>query len=321
MKKIVLMSVKNEAWILRETLTNLSNCSDHILIADQSSDDGSQEIYKEFPKVIVISNPEKEYDNSVRWLLLDEARKLFKDTFPNLLICTDADEMLSKEMTDRMVELAKNHLDSGNKTTLAFDLPWIQLWKDVHHYRVDGVWKNSSKPVVFLDNEKLDYERTLVVNAHAPRVPDTEVVIKLVNNPLLHFQYISFETAQLKQAWYRASELLKNVGSARYINYKYSSSRDSKVKLAETPQQWLSSIPEALLVKPKKIDQDNWHLMTLKKWFSEKGILFFEGLDIWHIDILRDLFISEIGRVPRPKFYPKIIIWANSVRRFIKKYI
>jgi len=94
MKIIALMPVKNEAWILPYTLESLSKICDHIIIADQNSDDGSFEIYKKFSKVEVITNNEKIHSNKVRWSLLDRAREY---EGKNIILNVDADEFIPIE--------------------------------------------------------------------------------------------------------------------------------------------------------------------------------------------------------------------------------
>jgi glycosyltransferase involved in cell wall biosynthesis len=95
MKIITLLPVKNEGWILRSTLRNMSDFSDHIVIADQKSTDDSLAIYQEFEKVQVIENKNTGHSNSVRWQLLDYARKTFG--LGNIIVCVDADEMIRSD--------------------------------------------------------------------------------------------------------------------------------------------------------------------------------------------------------------------------------
>lgn len=315
MKKIVLMPVKNEAWILRESLASLSGFADHILIADQNSTDGSKEIYKEFSKVSVIENPAEGHSNTVRWLLLQNARKMFGDR--DLLICIDADEMISTEAVLEMDKLAKEN----SQGTISFELPWIQLWKDIYHYRNDGAWKDNFKAMAFLDSPQLDYSKTVTINDHTSRIPKTDSIVRL-NMPLIHFQYVAWEASQLKQVWYRASELIEGKRGARSINHKYSVGTGDGAVVIDAKREWLDSIPEAKNVKPPSNEPiEDWHYRNLLEWFDKYGIEFFESLDIWRIEALRDLFVKKIGRTPRPKFYPKILVWLNGLKNKLRKWI
>ncbi len=314
MKKIVLLPVKNESWILRQSLKNFSSFADHIIVADQGSTDGSRDIYKEFPKVTVIENTSVGHSNSVRWLLLDYMRKTYiNDNEQKLVLCIDADEMLSKKTVEAMEEIAKN-----KDETLSFQLPWIQLWKDAQHYRKDGVWENNYKTIGFIDNESLDYNRELTINDHAPRIPATSEIIKLPEQPLLHFQYVAWEASQTKQAWYKASEKIEGKKSSQYINNKYKASGSSGAVIFETPHEWLKMIPEAIeVVDPGKPSE--WHLEQILSWFKSYGILFFEELDIWHVGTLHAMFTEQNKRNPIPKFYPEILVKINNIKNNIKR--
>ena len=90
---VVLTPVRNEAWVLRAFLEATSLWADYIIIADQMSTDGSREIAKEYPKVILIDNDRKEmHQAATRRLLFEEAKKIDGD---KILFALDADEFLS----------------------------------------------------------------------------------------------------------------------------------------------------------------------------------------------------------------------------------
>lgn len=77
MKKIVLMPVKNEDWILEYSLSSASLWADHIIVADQNSTDATEELCARFEKVVYIKNTAISLNMShARELLLDKAREL-----------------------------------------------------------------------------------------------------------------------------------------------------------------------------------------------------------------------------------------------------
>jgi len=305
MKIIAVLPVKNEAWILRYTLQNLSVWADHIIIADQYSTDGSLEIYKDFPKVHCINNPHKGHSNQVRWLLLDTARSLFGNN--NLIVCIDADEVIPPQI------FKKDLLGNSLKPGATIQMPWIQLWQTVKKYRNDDVWKDSQKIIAFVDNGKMDYERTFVINDHTSRVPTKDGTgLISFNTPLLHLQFVAWDRFQWKQSWYRCSELVQGK-NARYINNKYSPTLLSPDdKLLETPQDWLKDIilPADLHDTPAA----PWHKETILGYFREYGIGFFEPLQIWHIKELRGLFIQIQKRQPKIKTFPQWLLLLNKLR-------
>jgi Glycosyl transferase family 2 len=67
---IVLTPVRDEEWILRRFLECTSLWADHIIIADQHSDDDSCAVAQAFPKVTFIENASREYSEVVRQRLL-----------------------------------------------------------------------------------------------------------------------------------------------------------------------------------------------------------------------------------------------------------
>lgn len=319
MKKIVLLPVRNEDWILRQSLHNFSSFADHIIVADQMSTDNSREIYKEFDKVIVIDNPNTGHSNTVRWLLLDKARELFGNN--NLIFCIDADEMISLQCAQEIETIVSEKINVSPNNTPSFELPWIQLWKSINKHRVDSVWANNYKAIAFLDNGTIDYQREFTLNDHTARVPTTSELIRL-SHPLLHLQFVAWDQTQIKQAWYRCSELIAKKRSPQAINYAYSVSMDGvHVALEDTPPVWIEQIPEAKDVRPPQDQQSSWHFQEVTKWFDQYRVEFFEPLEIWQIPEFRAIFVQKMNRDPHPRTYPKALIIANKIKNFIKKLL
>lgn len=305
MKIITLVPVKNEAWILESALENFSRFSDAIIVADQMSTDGSRDICKKFPKVTLIDNAEIGHSNKVRWMLLDAARKIEGN---NLLISIDADEAISPKLFED-----KEFLSSLNKGDV-LEFKWIQLWKSFDHYRDDGAWRNSYKQIGFVDDRTSDYLRIEVINDHTNRIPAACGKIIRPETPLLHYQFIPWEQTQMKQAWYRCSELIARSASARKINYKYAPTLDTECPLKPTPSQWVAGLKLPFGVERLPA---SWHHAQILSWFDRHGIAFFEPLQIWHIHALREEFMRKTGQQPRAKTYPKFVIWANSLKNLI----
>ena len=309
MKVITLLPVKNEGWILRSTLKNMSDFSDHIIIADQNSTDDSLSIYKEFEKVTVIQNNNQNHNNSVRWQLLDFARERFGNE--NLIICIDADEMIQPEA----IQFMKDHIVKDSTRSISFTFPWIQLWGTTEKHRADSVWKNNYKAIAFLDDGTVDYERKKVLNDHTGRVPKCMKEIKVDRFPLLHYQYIDLRQAEIKQAWYRCSELMSG-NDPKKINHKYSVAKnDTKVVLQSAKKEWFKNLPTIQIQYDIETD---WRYEEIIRWFDSKGIEFFEPLDIWHAKNLKEIFIEKIGRLPKPKKFPSWLVWLNTIKNIIK---
>ena len=126
---IVLTPVRNEAWVLRAFLEATSLWADYIIIADQMSTDGSREIAKSFPKVILIENDRQEmHQAATRRLLFEASRKITGD---KILFTLDADEFLSGDFIH--TEDWQKILNSEPND--AFCWRWMNLKKgDAHFY-------------------------------------------------------------------------------------------------------------------------------------------------------------------------------------------
>lgn len=312
MKIIALLPVKNEAWILADMLRNMSEWADHIIIADQQSTDATRDICAQFEKVAVIDNPYTGHSNKVRWLLLDEARKISGN---NLLVNIDTDEAVPPKLF--LEEIQALNIKPGD----ALVASWIQLWQDPYHYNNTGVWKNNKKPFAFVDDRAMDYERIVVINDHTNRIPHYLPEHEHhITTPLLHFQYVAWERTQWKQVWYRMSELIEGL-DARRINHKYSITLPIDTRsLFETPHAWLESV---IIPSGLHSEISTWHKEEIIAWFDIHGIQFFEPLQIWHIKELHDLFVEKVGREPKVKVFPNWLIrlngCKNKVLSFLKK--
>lgn len=306
------MPVKNEDWILESTLQNIAPHVDLVIIADQNSTDRSIEICNKFSNVQVINNPKEGHDNTVRWLLLEEARKIGKN---NLIICLDADELISPQGIEEM----KKNIIAGQATKGdVFKLRWIQLWKGVEQYRNDGVWKNNFKNTAFIDNEGVnEYKKELIINDHTSRVPNTKINKEiLISYPLLHLHFVPWNRTQLKQAWYRCRELTAGQRNAKRINNTYRVTLEPKnVKIEPITREWIGE-----LTFPKNLENisSNWHLESILSLFNKYGIEFFEKLQIWHISDLRAEFIKKVGREPKSQVYPKWLTVLNEIKNKIR---
>ena len=277
MKKIILMPVRNEKWILPTTINAGLKIADHILIADQNSNDGSKEFYKNESKILVIPNNNKDHSNQIRWELLDQSRKLFGEN--NLIMNIDADEIVPPNLFEK----EENNILSHKPGTI-FSSPWVQLWRSVYKYRSDdGIWNpsNNQKPFMFIDNKIMDYEREYIINDHTARVP-IKNSLKIIETkiPLLHFQFVNWERSQIKQAWYQCKELLSGV-DYKTINNKYKNSvTEINLKLSDIKGDWVKDVN--LHPEISDIDLDQlWYLKEINSIFNEHGIRKFKKLNIW----------------------------------------
>lgn len=315
MKTIVLIPVKNEAWIIDNTLHNISPHVDHIIIADQLSTDNTREICAKYPNVTVIDNPSQGHSNQVRWLLLEEARKFGTN---NLIICIDADEVIAPAAIKDMQNKVQN---SKAQPGDVFNFLWLQLWKTPYQYMEEGPWKDNWKDIAFIDNPGInEYHKEFVINDHTSRVPDSHIHERIKSEfPLLHFHFLAWKRNQLKQAWYRCTELMHGKRNAKRINNTYRITLfDYEVPTFPLKDEWYKDLdlPEGLA----DITSEN-HLREIKEMFEKNGVSFFEDLQIWHIPELKALFVEKMGREPKSKTFPKWLSHINEFRHFLRKHM
>ena len=293
MKIIGLLPFRNEAWILPASLSSLRPVVDEIIAFDDGSTDNSADVVESYGARVIRADdrPEAgwaEYD--IREALLRAGRARSGTHF----VCLDADEAISRG--DNLRPLIQS-LSQGQKLAAQ----WMALWKSVTSYRDDrSVWSNLFIDFAFCDDRDsvhnfawLGVGRTPATKSEADRIKVADSV-----SCVLHFQFAAWNRFQMKQAWYRCSELIKAPGTARQINQKYAITlEDPKARLRAVPASWL----EGLEIPP---DLENapvgWHLQAIERFFDQYGMPYFEPLQVWHIRELREEFISRVGRRPKP---------------------
>ena len=156
-KIICLTPIKNEAWILERFLKCASLWADHIIIADQKSDDGSAEIAKSYQKVIYVSNDSDEFNEPERQkLLIDTAREIPGE---KVLIALDADEVLTSNFVNSPEW--QTLINSPVGTIIKFQ--WVNLMDDLQHCWIP----DSFYPWGFVDDGS-EHKGCLI---HSHRVP------------------------------------------------------------------------------------------------------------------------------------------------------
>ena len=294
MQVIALLPVKNEAWVLEHTLSCLSAFCDVVLVNDQRSEDRSREIGRQFPKVVWIESSESQICEQARWQLWDAARQ-YDGT--NLLWCTDADELVSPRLARQFVEQQKARLMAGT----VIDCLYCHFWNSPARYRTGlGSYAPYWKPVAIVDDRRVEYDRSRALPLHEERVPigPDSPRVRADDVPVLHLQWLLPNRSQMRQAWYRCREWMQDASGAAALNHFYSATLPAwYVRTAPVPHDWL----EGVTLPDTAIDAaPAWQETDILGWFNQRGVEFFEPLEIWHVVRLRDEFRRRTGRNPRP---------------------
>ena len=212
---IVITPIRNEAWVLDAFLTCTSSWADHIILADQHSDDGTREIALKYEKVILIDNPTQEwYEYICRTRLLEEAAKIPGD---KIIFGLDADEFLSEgfektESWQRIIQSKGNEIFCFNWLNL-FDNYTTAEYTDIHfewaaHY---------DESVDFVEEYKIREEHAV----HSARVPclqsDRCRYINVDDFWIIHLAKLNHERIRQKLDFYQVTWLDKNKERANPI--------------------------------------------------------------------------------------------------------
>ena len=197
----------------------------------------------------------------------------------------------------------------------ALALPWVNLWKSFDQISGQGTpWEPMLKDFAFADKDNISYPEAII---HISRTPITHTEDSWINSTtdgvVIHTQFAQWKRTELKQAWYRCLELVFTKQKVRHVNLTYEITKEKMVNSVVTIKgEWIEGIRFPSDLEDFEID---WHANEIFGWFEEKGVLFFERLDIWHIKILRDYFEANVGRSPRKPLYPSALRKHASVIR------
>ena len=194
---ICLTPMKNEAWVLERFLQCASVWADHIIIADQRSDDGSREIALRYPKVILVDNPGTGYDEGERQRLVFEAARRIPGR--RIMLAIDADEVVSANWRDSPEWQALREASPG--TVISFR--WANLMPDM-----TTCWLPPGDiPMGFVDDGVSGHSAGAL---HVPRLPRPAGApwLRMQDVYVLHYQYTDWERMKSKQRHYQCLEVL-----------------------------------------------------------------------------------------------------------------
>lgn len=291
---ICVTPIRNERWILATFLRAASVWADHIILADQGSEDGSRELAASFPKVRVIANPSLVFNEAERRdLLMAEARKFPE---PRLIFGLDADELLSADLFDSPEWETVLNAPPGT----AVHLQWVNLFSAFSRCHV----YEPPKPFAYMD----DGRAIESVYIHSPRIPENSRVpaLYLSRGKVLHYQYLDWQRMKAKHRWYQCLERIKYPGKSAVAIYRMYHHMDiSWARQDPVLPAWFSGYEKqgidvtSLLVEPHPIFERD----TLK-FMEEHGAAAFRRLAIWDVnwpEIAAYFGLADPGRFRDPR--------------------
>jgi glycosyltransferase involved in cell wall biosynthesis len=124
------LGIKDEEWIIDKTLSALNKFCSKIIIVDDGSTDNTENICKSYNKV------EWYVRKKHNWRVREEAKQrqeiidYIKPHNPDYVLFLDADEIPSPNII--------NFINNIDTSINLWKFPWIHLWKDDKHYRIDS---------------------------------------------------------------------------------------------------------------------------------------------------------------------------------------
>jgi len=321
-KVICLTPVRNEGWILEKFLACASLWADHIIVADQHSEDRSVEIALGFEKVTLIRNPELGFNEPERQkMLIDAARRI---PGPRLLVALDADEFLTP-----------NFFDGPEWTRALSAPPGTAILAKRENIRPDFryYWTDAEILIGYVD-DGLEHAGLPI---HSCRLPFSSEAPKMAMDEirLLHYQYTDWDRMSSKHRWYLCWERINNprrspVGLYRQYHHMYGLGDGS---LKEAPGWWFEGYAKhGIDMRNTPREGNYWWDREVLRLFEEHGAEKFKRDAVWSTDWVmkaRTLNVDNPDRFidPRSIFDKAVQLWlaktqANNARvwvRFVDK--
>jgi hypothetical protein len=289
---ICLTPVRNEAWILERFLRCASLWADHIVIADQRSEDGSSEIARRFPKAILVANPAPGLDESARQnLLLHAARQI---PGPRLLIALDADEILTAGAWTTAEWAAMLHAKPGTLFRFRMQnlLPGLRrCWQEMPS---EGLWG-------FLDDGS-PHQGDLLHSRRLP-VPAASRRRELAGIEILHFQYTDWARMLAKQRWYQCLEALLRPHRGPLAIYRQYHHMHAvpRARLAPVRREWLAGYEErGIDMRRVEGGPPYWFDREVAALLDRHGAAHFRRVALWDADWTT--LAATFGYAPGPRF-------------------
>ena len=270
--------VRNEAWVLRAFLEATSLWADYIIIADQMSTDGSREIAKEYPKVILIDNDRREmHMAATRRLLFEEARRIEGE---KILFALDADEFLSGDF-----------VNTGDWQKIMESVPddsfcwcWMNLKQgDItqfstfrHYYWAvhdsEDLWRGSF-PDNFIHEWRLPW---------SPKADATHEFM-LDDFCSIHLARVNVKRQRNKERFYQVSTVAQNPSISKVALYRQYHAEE-KLEYHKVPDDAYRFYEKQGLDIWKYVncnDEGRYYTDEILRYFDKCGLKRFALLDIW----------------------------------------
>jgi glycosyltransferase involved in cell wall biosynthesis len=272
--------VKNEAHNLPRFLACAALWADRIIVADQCSEDASREICQSHPKVTLISNPSRVFNEPERQaLLLSAAREI---PGPRIIAALDADEALASAVFDS--PLWEQILSSKPGTVC--QLRFVDLLPGMRRVRFTH-WMSK----IYVDDGR-PHQGQPIHSPPVPVYPDTPI-LRTPECVLLHYAMSDGSRYARRQVWYQCMEILnsKNFGPIQIYRRYHAVDAIPPEELGDVDPNWFTAYDRAgidmLKIEPGPTTMYDREIFG---WMTDRniGTKRFSKLAIWEVDWNRE---------------------------------
>lgn len=314
--RIVLTPVRNEAWVLRAFLEATSLWADYIIIVDQMSTDGSREIAKDYPNVILLDNNRPEmHMAAARKLLFEEVRKIEGD---KILFALDADEFLSGDFVN--TEDWKRITNS--KPNDCFSWRWMNLkegdaskystWQ--HYYwavhESKDLWEGAY-PDNFIHEWRLPWP---------PKGNDEGHDIRLDGFCSIHLARVNVLRQRNKQRFYQVSTISNDPNASAVSLYRHYHGEE-KMDYFDVPIDAYSLYERHGLDIWKYVnlqDEGQYYNSEVLRYFEKDGLSRYRNLDIWDKDWMERVGLNDN---PQSRFQKLLLRYLKKTMPYSKSVL
>jgi hypothetical protein len=179
---------------------------EYVYVYDQNSDDGSKDVYKDYPNLVVIESETNDFKNEIvcKGILLEKLLLEQPDT--DFILWLDGDSLLDRNLTDNNNELLNVICEHAVKNNIdGILLEHYNLWRSDIHYRIDNRYHDLSHGVCALwrNNGKLVFDN--INGLHKPQYPKGLEKFNKVNFGIIHRGFATDYQIMTKYDVYKAN--------------------------------------------------------------------------------------------------------------------
>lgn len=189
MKVVGFTQIRNELskGNLHNWLRQMFEFCEYVYIYDQDSDDGSKEIYKNYPNLIVVESKTNDFKNEIfcKDILLKKLLEEQPDT--DFIFWLDGDSLIDNNLVKNNNLILNSILEYAIKNNVdGILMEHYNLWRSDVYYRVDNNYHDLSHGVcaIWRNNGNLEYKK--INGLHQQQFPNGMIRMMKIPFGIIH---------------------------------------------------------------------------------------------------------------------------------------